>query len=52
MQLPPARPYCKSGLDPTALLNATQIAQSLRRGLSLAELEERYREENLRKALY
>jgi hypothetical protein len=34
------------------LLSAAQIAHALRRGLSLVELEERYREENLRKALY
>ncbi|HYB38253.1 MAG TPA: hypothetical protein VEF72_22670, partial [Mycobacterium sp.] len=31
---------------------SSRIAHALRRGLSLVELEERYREENLRKALY
>jgi uncharacterized protein len=38
--------------DPAALPSAAEIAHALRRGYSLAELEERYREENLRKILY
>jgi PPOX class probable FMN-dependent enzyme len=38
--------------DPTALPSTAQIAYALRRGVSLAELEERYREENIRKVLY
>jgi hypothetical protein len=38
--------------DPAVLPSAAQIAHALRRGYSLAELEERYRDENLRKVLY
>jgi uncharacterized protein len=38
--------------DPTALPSTAQIAHALRRGFSLAELEDRYSEENLRKVLY
>lgn len=38
--------------DPDALPSTAQIAHALRTGSSLAELEEYYREENLRKALY
>lgn len=38
--------------DPTALPSVAQIAHAIRTGWSLAELEEYYREENLRKVLY
>ncbi len=38
--------------DGGSLLSAAEIAHALRRGFSLVELEERYREENLGKALY
>jgi uncharacterized protein len=38
--------------DPTALPSAARIAHALRRGSSLAELEDRYSEDNLRKVLY
>ena len=38
--------------NPTALPSVAQIAQAIKRDWSQAQLEEYYREENLRKALY
>lgn len=38
--------------NPTALPSTAQIAQGIRKGVSLAELEDYYREENQRKLLY
>ena len=38
--------------DPTALPSTAQIAQTIRTGANLAELEEHYREENQRRLLY
>jgi len=38
--------------DPTALPSTAQIAQTIRKGADLAELEDYYREDNQRKLLY
>ena len=38
--------------DPTALLSVAQIAHAMRKGYSLAELEDYFSEDNQRKVLY
>jgi uncharacterized protein len=41
-----------SSWNPTALPSVAQIAKTLKRDMSLAELEEYYSEDNMRKVLY